>query len=260
MRRFFLALVVLATGAFSSNVHAEDVGVVVLHGKWGTTSGNNATTRLARTLEAAGFKVELPEMPWSRDRAYDRDVQGALEEIDAAAKRLRDKGAARIVVAGQSLGANVVLIYGARRQGLAGLMAISPGHIPEFGQSRKDYASDVAKARDMVKSGRARAKEYFLDINTGERKMLSVAADIYLSWMDPSGAAVMPTNAANIKSGTPFLWVVGDKDVMNERGKAYAYDKVPANPKNAYIVIPGGAHSDTPVVGAPQIVQWLKAL
>ena len=255
-----MALALFAAGAFSAPAFAADIGVVLLHGKWGTTNAGSPTGKLAKSIESAGFPVEFRDMPWSRDRGYDRDVEGALAEIDAAVNKLKEKGAKRIVIAGQSLGANIAMLYGARREGLAGLMAISPGHIPEFGQSRKDYASDVAKARDMVKSGRAGAKEYFLDINTGERKMLSVAADIYLSWMDPSGAAVMPTNAAYIKSGTPFLWVVGDKDQMNERGKAYAYDKVPAHPKNAYIVIPGGAHGDTQTLGTPQIVQWLKAL
>ena len=250
----------IAATAFASPAIAADIGVVVLHGKWGTTSGNSATTRLARILAAEGFEVELPEMPWSRNRAYDRDVDGAVEEIDAAVKRLKNKGAVRIVVAGQSLGANVVMIYGTRRGGLVGLIAISPGHIPEFGQNRKDYASDVAKARAMVNSDRAGATEYFLDINTGERKMLSVAANIYLSWMDPSGAAVMPRNATQIKPGTPFLWIVGTEDQMSKRGKAYAYDKIPANAKNAYIEVPDGTHGDTPEKGASQIVAWLKAL
>lgn len=260
MKRFLVSLAALAATAFVSPAFAADIGVVVLQGKWGNTNAGSPMGKLARAIESGGFLVEFRDMPWSRDRAYDKDVEGALAEIDAAVKRLRDKGAMRIVIAGQSLGANVAMIYGARRDGLAGIMAISPGHVPESVVIRPALAGDVARAREMVAAGKGAEKGSFLDINQGERKNLSMTAQIYLSWMDPEGIAVIPKSAAQIKPGTPFFWIVGEKDSMSDRGKGYAFDKVPAHPKNAYIVIPGGAHGDTMTIGAPKILEWLKTL
>ncbi len=260
MKQFLAVVIALAAAVFVSPAFAADIGVVLMHGKWGNTNPGSPTGKLARAIEGGGFLVEFRDMPWSRERAYDKDVEGALAEIDAAVKRLKDKGAARIVIAGQSLGANIAMAYGAHRDGLAGIMAISPGHVPESVVIRPALAGDVTRAREMIAAGKGAEKESFLDINQGERKNLSASAQIYLSWMDPEGVAVMPKSATQIKPGTPFFWIVGEKDSIVERGKGYAFDKVPAHPKNAYVVIPGGAHGDTQTIATPKILEWLKAL
>jgi dienelactone hydrolase len=65
-----------------------------------------------------------------------------MEEIDRAVARLKSQGAKKIVVAGQSFGANAAIGYGARRDGLAAIMAIAPGHVPE----RPMFAKRVASA------------------------------------------------------------------------------------------------------------------
>src|SRR5690242_17289106 len=100
----FAAIVILGI-SFAAVVHAggETVGVVILHGKWGSPGGFVAN--LANDLGKEGFLVAAPEMPWSGKRLYDKGIAGAMIEIDAAVKTLRDKGAKRIFVAGHSLGA-----------------------------------------------------------------------------------------------------------------------------------------------------------
>jgi hypothetical protein len=46
---------------------------------------------------------------------------------------------------------------------------------------------------------------------------------------------------------------------MYSKGEAYAFSKVPSNPKNAYIVVKGG-HKATPQKGESAIVNWLHEL
>ena len=41
------------------------------------------------------------------------------------------------------------------------------------------------------------------------------------------------------------------------RGRAYVFAKVPAHPKNAYIVVKGG-HRVTPQKGEAEIIDWLR--
>ena len=100
-------LLVLAESALAGN---ESIGVVVMHGKWGNPSGK--TLDLAWKLGQEGFLVVSPAMPWSDTRSYDKGVDDAMAEIDAAVKTLRDKGAKNIFIAGHSLGAAAVVRYG----------------------------------------------------------------------------------------------------------------------------------------------------
>ena len=258
MKKLLLALVVM-TVFLSSSAFAADIGVVFLHPKWGTTNPKSPIGPLIAAMEKAGYLVEFPEMPWSRERAYDRDVDGAMSEIDAAVKRLKDKGAKRIVVGGQSMGANAAMIYGARRDGLAGVMAVSPGHTPEIAGYRSSLKGDVERAQKLIADGKGDARDYFYDNNQGKEQKLPSTAKIYLSWFDPNGAAVFPKSAAELKPGTALLWIVGDDDPMAKRGEGYAYAQAPANPKSAYKVV-GGGHFDAGGKAASEIIAWLGVL
>ena len=89
MRRILcLILLVTAVGGAPASTLAE-TGVVLMHGKWGTSRPRSPVGGLARSLDDAGFLVATPEMPWSRYRLYDRDLAGVFREIDAAVAGLR---------------------------------------------------------------------------------------------------------------------------------------------------------------------------
>ena len=51
-----------------SPVLASDVGIVLMHGKWGAASGKSPIGKLKAKLEGAGFYVVTPDMPWLRNR------------------------------------------------------------------------------------------------------------------------------------------------------------------------------------------------
>jgi len=235
------------------------IGIVLMHGKGGTARARSPVGPLKSALQDAGFAVIAPDMPWHRERIYEKSLDDSMTEIDEAVEWLKDGGATKIVVGGHSLGANAAIAYGARRQGLAGILAIAPGHIPEIGFWASSFAGDVARAKKMVAEGRGDEEADFADLNQGRNSSLPVKASVYLSWFDPNGPAVMPKNAANLKPGTALYWFVGEDDRMATRGRAYAFEKAPPNPKSSYVVVSGG-HKTAIVNGIDKIVKWLKSL
>ena len=256
-----LILFVVAVAMSAPLFFAGDkVGVVLMHGKSGTAREKSPIGKLKYALEVAGFIVVAPDMPWSRSRGFDRTYRESMAEIDEAVATLKDKGATRIVVGGHSLGANAALGYGARRSGLAGVLAIAPGHTIDGDGFHRLVDYDYRRAKEMVAAGKGGEEADFKDINQGKRSTKTMTAKVYLSWFDPEGPAPMPRNAANLKPGTPLMWIIGEKDrLLMERGKDYAFAEAPAHPKNAYVVVEGG-HKWTPREGKGEIIAWLKGL
>lgn len=253
--RFSFGLIAIAL-ALPGAAEEGKVGVVLMHGKQGTVSGRLGP--LAQKLKEAGYLVATPEMPWSRDRIYGASYEDAMSEIDKAADGLRKKGAQRIVVGGHSLGGNAVVGYAARRSDLAGIVALAPGQYPELPRWRERFTSSVAHAREMVAAGHGDSVESFTDFNMGKTFYCQASARIYLSYFDPAGPAVMPTNAAAIRSPIPILWVVGARDPATRPG-SYAFDKAPPHPKSKYVALDAD-HLEVPTASADQVLTWLRSL
>lgn len=255
---FLIGFILFGEPANDAVAH-DPPGVVLLHGKGGTARPRSPAGKLAASLRAAGFLVATPDMPWSRSRYLAKDYEESLKEIDAAVAGLKRKGAGTIVVGGHSMGGNAALGYGARRDGLAGIMVLAPGHIPDDLGYQTTLNNDYLRAREMVANGFGDTAGEFNDNNQGERRSILVKAGIYLSWFDPLGPATMPKNAENLIAGTALLWVVGGNDPMRLKGESYAFIRAPAHPENLYLEVRGG-HKETPTVAAQQIIDWLKRL
>lgn len=259
--RLFLLLFLCAAFAFTGfpAEAQEKIGVVLMHGKGGTAMERSPVGKLASKLENAGFLVIAPDMPWSRSRGFDKTHKDSMAEIDEAVEDLKSDGATKIVVGGHSIGANAALAYGATRGGLAGVLAIAPGHIVDIEAFQNNMGSDYKRARKMIAAGKGDEEGEFKDYNQGRASTFFATADIYQSWFDPDGPANMPVNAANLKPGTPLMWIVGGNDRIVERGEEYVFAKAPAHDKSAYVVI-GGGHGATPSKGKTEIIDWLKGL
>jgi len=253
-----IVLFSLAVGGYLDFGEAR-TGIVLMHGKGGTSRPKSPVGKLMVILKNAGFMVVAPDMPWSRTRGFDKGHKDSMTEIDTFVEGLKRDGATSIVVGGHSLGANAALAYGARRKGLAGILAIAPGHVIELKGFQRKMAFDYKRAKGMVDSGRGGQKDDFKNFNQGKQSTISTNARIYLSWFSPDGPAAMPTNAKNLKPGTPLMWIIGEKDRMMKRGRDYAFNKAPKQDNNAYVVIKGG-HKATPTKGAERIIQWLDGL
>jgi dienelactone hydrolase len=260
--RVVVWLLVLATlvgapnTAVTQTQNLDGVGVVLMHGKGGAPGDFIAST--AQALQAAGAKVVMPQMPWARARMYDVTYEQAMAEIDRAVAQLKAQGASKIVVAGQSFGANASIGYAARRGGVAAVIALAPGHTPERPFFAKYTAPGVAKAKQLVTDGKGDLPDRFPDMNQGKTFEVRATAKVYLSYFDPNGPAGMPKNAAAMKP-VPFLWVIGREDSLIEAGAEYAFNRAPKHSKSKYLVVNAG-HANTPDVAKAELVAWLKSL
>jgi pimeloyl-ACP methyl ester carboxylesterase len=214
-------------------------------------------------LRDEGALVATPEMPWSFHRRYAATYDASMAEIDAAVAGLKAKGARRIVIIGHSLGANAAIGYAARRPNeLAGVVALSPGHLPEVGDMRSFVADAVARAKKLVAEGKGDVTQTFPDMAQGIPLIAHATPTVYLSWFDPDGPAVIPKNAAAIGAAphpVPLLWVVGKLDPIDSRGPQYAFDAAAKNPKSKYIEVFAG-HLTTPLAARKQVVAWINSL
>jgi pimeloyl-ACP methyl ester carboxylesterase len=246
-------LLLIATSVQAASL--QGLGVVFLHGKgvWaGAFDGG-----IPAALEADGAVAVSPEMPWSFGRMYSATYDEAMQEIDAAVAGLKGRGATRIVVIGHSLGANAAIGYAARRPGVAAVVALSPGHLPETTEMRDRTADAVIKARALVAAGE-KSRRTWPDRIQGLPTFATASPAVYLSMFDPDGPAVIPKNAAALH-GVPLLWVVGRFDPIFARGPDYAFSRAPGNPKSQYIEVVAG-HLTTPQAARSQVVEWVKSL
>src|SRR5688500_19345944 len=151
-------------------------------------------------------------MTWAKNRIYDAAFEEAMAEFDRHVDALRQKGAKVVVVRGQSAGANAALGYAASRERVGGIIALAPAHNPELQAFARRMGADVRRARTMVASGKGKEKQAFSDLNQGQVLEVVATAEVYLSWFDPDGRAVMPRSAAAIRTPTPPLVGVGSGD------------------------------------------------
>jgi pimeloyl-ACP methyl ester carboxylesterase len=249
-----LGILVLSLTAFASD--SSDVGIVLMHGKQGSPA--TVINGLASKLRSAGYAVSTPTMPWSRDRIYETTVDGAMREIDGACGSLRKKGAKKIIVAGQSLGANAAIRYAATRKNIDGLICLAPGHSPEKAPMRERRAKDVERAKQMIEEGNTGQATQFTDGNMGRAFQIALPPDVYLSWMDPEGPAVMPNNAASIRKPIPILYVVGSRDSLTT-SKDYIFDKAPYHPKSRFVTV-SADHLGVPSAAIEEVLSWLESL
>jgi pimeloyl-ACP methyl ester carboxylesterase len=262
MTRFlhFVLLAVLTTifpvAAHAQGANLNGFGVVLMHGKGGAPGGFIGST--ASALQAEGAKVVMPQMPWARARMYDASYEQAMAEIDKAVAQLKALGATKIVVAGQSFGANAAIGYAARRGGLAAAIALAPGHAPELPVFAKQVASGVTKARQLIAEGKGDQPGSFPDMNQGKTFDVRATAKVYLSFFDPDGPAPMRKNAAAVKA-VPFLWVIGRDDPLFSMGADYVFNRVPKHSKSKYLEV-NARHENTPDVAKAEVVAWLKSL
>lgn len=260
MRNGFVALSVALAIAFGCLPHSAradmQTGVVLMHGKDGTALPRSPVGKLAAYLDGT-FRVVTPDMPWVRGNELAGTLAQAFAEIDKAIAGLKADGATRIVVGGHSMGADAALAYAAAHPGLAGLLMMAPGHRPDV-YAPKNIAA-LAEAKSLVAAGTPEKTVTVFDINTGKRGMRQVRADAALSWFDPDGPMVMQNSAAKLQPGTPVLLIIGEEDRFEPHARELVYDRLPPNPKSAYIVV-GGGHKATPVKGRKQIARWLNGL
>jgi pimeloyl-ACP methyl ester carboxylesterase len=231
----------------------ERLGIVLLHGRGAMPQ---QFLSYDAPLAKQGYLVERPEMCWSRQRIYDRPYLECLRDVDEAIEWLRTHGMTGFVVAGQSLGANAALAYGARHDGLKGVIALAPAHLAELLPRRAEIASSIKRAQELIAAGHGESRFNFADVSGGRISTVTTTPKIYLSFFGEISSAVMPVNAARLKA--PLLLVAGNQD-PSQRGPSYIFDKAPPNPLNRYVTVKSD-HVGTPRAAREVVLKWLGEL
>jgi hypothetical protein len=244
--------------ARAETIPADRIGVVLMHGKWELPAERIGVT--AAALRQVGALVETPEMPWSRDRAFDRSFDDSMKEIDEAVERLRSNGARRILVGGQGIGANAAFGYGARRKGLAGIILLAPEHFPGLPglmgfQIRATRG--IANAQSLASRGKGHIKAAFHDFEQGEISSVWTTPDIFLSWFAPDGPAAWASHTTQLDIGTPVFCADGSKGFSLRCPLIRAL--LPGHPKIRTVSLEA-EHHGVPEAACRDVLVWIGAL
>jgi esterase/lipase len=265
-RRNFVAGVSVATTLVSAADLAfaqagGTLGVILMHGK--QVSQNSPGLRdIASKLESAGMKVVIPLMPWSEGGWEKISVtpDRVFGMIDGYAAQLRAQGAQRIVVAGESLGANMALAYAVSRQNVAGVVMAAPGHNPANSyRSNPAIKEAIDRAASLAQSGQRDQPFSGGDDNQGSSVRLSTTAGVYISWMSPRGAASMSAQAPLLPASIPLMLIIGTKDRAYGMAEGMIYKPAAKNPYSKYLVVEA-EHKNTGHAASQRIVEWIKGL
>lgn len=260
--RAHLWLAVLAAFLLSAVLPAaapaqERIGVLMLHGKNPGSPNDPNFGQLKSRLDAEGMITLMPDMPWSARRYIDGSWDKAMAEIDGHVKTLRGRGATKIVIAGHSMGCPAAMSYAVRSGDVDALALVAPGHAPTTYMNFQVTRDSIMEARQMVEAGQGDTRKDFNDLNQGRPLQVRLTAKEYLSYFDPMSDAEMSVMAPKLPPKTAALWVIGNADPMYSRGRGYAFDKLPDNPKHKYLEVTAN-HLTTPGVAKDAIVAWIK--
>jgi pimeloyl-ACP methyl ester carboxylesterase len=229
--------------------------VVVLHGKWGNPQSMG---RFGGALEPA-CDYKAIELPWSRNRNYDQPYPVALAEIKAQVAEFRAQGYKRVLLAGQSFGANATLAYMAEIGDVDGIIALAPGHVPGFMYQRGIGKGAVDQARELVAAGKGDETLSMDDSNQGKTRSVRMSAKVLLSYFDPSGLGHMPATTARFKKPVALLWVVGTRDPLYPQGANFAFNSAPPHPASKFLVVEAD-HMGTADVSANDALEWIRKM
>lgn len=253
--RWLLAgLGLLVSGALSAQ--PMRCGVVLLHGKWGTAQ-SPFLQPVVQILEPH-CQVRMLEMPWSRNRLYDRPYADALEQIRVEVARLRAAGVQWVAVGGQSFGANATLAYMAQVGDADAVIPMAPGHVPEVFYQVPDVRRSVDLAHQSIAAGLGDDLVEMTDINQGQRRTVRPSATALWSYFNPQGWGNMAQSAKSFRRAVPVFWAIGTQDMLYGEASLKIYKQLPHHPDSHYLVV-NATHATTPQVARQALLDWVLA-
>lgn len=224
-----LALVTVFPSVTAAPLAKGEIALILMHGKWGRTPGP-----LARYFEREGYRVFSPEMPWSGRRLYDVNYRIGLEEVHREVEKLRATGAKKVIVGGESFGANGALAYQAVYGDADALLVLAPGHSPGSWYRSGQTRDAVDRAGALFREGKRDEIFSFIDYNQDRQRNLSATVDAYLSFFQSDGLGNMSVSARGIKQPLPVL-VVNSTNEVKTQGRRFIFEALPPHPKSTYI-------------------------
>ncbi len=197
----------------TAGVGSPTTTVIALHGKSATPTQTSHMQTLADGLNAAGYDVMRPYLPWS-STSWNGTLCDGITYVNSlvAAEQANGKS---VVVLGHSLGGVFVLSYAALTDTAKpdAFVLVAPGHfVPNSSVLAADNAADVQRAREMIANGQGDVIATF----TTSGYNISATANSYLSFHGTDqSASQFPDIFTNIERvDTPVLWLAGTADPL----------------------------------------------
>lgn len=249
-----LVLLMAIPSLLAEQIVPSKIGIIVMHGKGGMPSKH--VLEMATALEAKGYLVANIEMPWSKNRDYDVDVESAYKEIELALNGLRSKGAQKLFIAGHSQGGLFALSSGSRVMS-DGIIAIAPGGNVGNALYKEKLGDVISDAQKLVEQGRGNEKTTLFDFEGAKgRYAIATTPRVYLSWFDPDGAMNQEKAIKKINPDIPILFIAPTADYPGLlKVKQMMFDALPKNPKTK-LYEPSANHIGAPSASIEEIMQW----
>jgi pimeloyl-ACP methyl ester carboxylesterase len=232
--------------------------VIALHGKNGSPAAAHMTN-LATDLNAQGFNVIMPYMPWSGFDWNGTLCQG-ISYINSLIVAENNAGNS-VILLGHSLGGSIVLNYAALFDTTKpdAVAILAPGHfIHSSSVLASAHASSIQLAENMIAAGQGDVIATFQTSNGGVLYDISTTPTIYLSFHDTT--EFPDIKAAITQVSEPTLWLAGLSDPLTDTAKRMQIiNTIPAGANFTYSEITGDHIS---MVGnAPaEITPWHQGL
>jgi pimeloyl-ACP methyl ester carboxylesterase len=196
-------------------------------------------------------------MPWSARRNYPGPVAVAEQELAAALKAMRDKGAQKLFIAGHSFG-GLFAMHFAGRQDVDGVIAMAPGGNVGNRIFREKLGDSVERARQLVAAQKGNEPARLSDYE-GSRGLYPITTipAAYLSWYEPDGAMNQSRIVKAVKAQIPVLYIVPQNDYPGLLSvKQRMFDALPAH-AHTRLYEPDANHLGAPAAARDEIVRWI---
>ena len=275
LRVAYLVLFAAIAGApiAGSEAAPKDIGMVLIHGgalipedpalakgkgkpptdnTWSLFNRN----QFADALVKEGYQVVRGVFPWAPFRNWDATMPAGMKELDASIAKLRASGAGKIVLVGESMGANVALLYAVAKPEIAGVVVTSIGPGPD---NWPEVEAAYTSAKEAIAKGDG-DKIYFLPgTNSGTTPYKArVTPRIWYSYYGPEGFLPWDKAYRELRADMPVLFVIGghDKAGIDKMAKVFDRSKEPAH--RSYEIVADAQHFDIMVKSTPVVIPWLK--
>lgn len=261
MKHIYTLLIVLImalSSVLAEQIAPSKIGIVVMHGKGGMPTKH--VLDMASALEAKGYLVANIEMPWSKNREYDVDVETAYKEVESALNGLKSKGAQKLFIAGHSQGGLFALSAGGRVIS-DGIIAIAPGGNVGAPIYKEKVGESVNEARKLIEQGKGSEKTTLFDFESSKGKYaITTTPSVYLSWFDPDGAMNQEKASKKINPHIPVLFIAPTNDYPGLlKVKQMMFDTLPKHSKTK-LYEPITSHIGAPSASVEEIMQWTMSV
>jgi pimeloyl-ACP methyl ester carboxylesterase len=248
----------IAAPISSAGTGTPTTTVIALHGKNGSPAAAHMMS-LAADLNAQGFNVTMPYLPWS-GTAWNGTLCEGMSYINSLIASEINAGNS-VVLLGHSLAGPIVLSYTALSNTTKpdAVTVLAPGHFVHNSSVLANlHAPSIQSAKEKIAAGLGDVIATFQTSNGGVLVDLSTTPNVYLSFHDP---AQYPDIKATIPLvAVPALWLAGSSDPLTTSAKSLGIiNAIPESSSYEYKEIDGDHFTMVGNVPA-ELVPWYQGL